>query len=543
MIISAINKIKYFLSDKKVTFVVVAITIAARIIQLVFLYNIRVDRMYQVIAMQNFVNGHGISLSKVLPADLSATIYEPLINWPPGYSILLSPFYILFNHNYILAGLTLDILAAIMLIFICRRILKILESPLYLINIFTFLTAFFIYHFYVIASSDAIAITFFLTAVYFALLVLKKGKSSIQITTAIIIFLFLTGFIKYLFIPVVFVIPVFLFLKGYGENRKAVKKTGIISFIFLAFSLIGVLLYQKYTGGSAIYISEPTRGFFPGNLLVAWPTYPASFIKPETLAMLLPGIQTSALRIFQCIHIILFGAAFIFILRRINKSGFKGLSTTDSFFYLAFFLSVAITFLLMFLSLRVAKEESFQGYWWTYVQEPRYYGLVNVMLQIAAFLLYKYYRLNQSGFIKYVFMGLLLLMIPEAFRGIIFTANRITNVNREEYSWQFERSIQQYADAIIQKEKKMYPGENVVVTGSSYYTYYRVGIYSNIPSLTEPTKINDLSSLNSKKPTRLLIILLEKDFPDYQPFLSAKEKELAGYFRGFYFYTTHVNPH
>jgi hypothetical protein len=382
-----------------------------------------------------------------------------------------------------------------------------------------------------------------MTAVYFTLLVLKKGKSSVQTTTAIIFFLFLTGFIKYLFIPVLFVIPVFLFLKGYGEKKQAVKKTGIISFLCLAFSLIAVLLYQKYTGGSAIYISEPTRGFFPKNLLVAWPTYPASLIKPETLAMLFPGTATSALKIFQCIHVVLFGGAFIFILRRIRKSGFKGLSTTGSFFYLLFFLSAAITFLLIFLSLRVAKEEFLPGNWWTYVEEPRYYGLVNVMLHIAVFLIYQYYRLNRSTFIKYAFMSLLLLMIPETFRGIIFTANRVTQVNREEYSWQFEHSIQQYADAIIQKEKETHPGEKVVVTGSSYYTYYRAGIYSHIPALTESNKINDLSSLNSSKPTVLIIILMERDFPYYQPFLSAKEKELAGYFRGFYFYTTHVNPH
>jgi hypothetical protein len=197
----------------------------------------------------------------------------------------------------------------------------------------------------------------------------------------------------------------------------------------------------------------------------------------------------------------------------------------------------------MFLSLRVAKEESFPGYWWTYVEEHRYYGLVNVMLHIAVFLLYQYYRMNRSKFIKYAFISLLILMIPETFRGIIFTAKRITNLNREENSWQFERSIQQYADAIIQKEKKTNPGEKIVVTGSSYYTYYRVSIYSHVPTLTESNKINDLSSLNSTKPTELIIILLERDFPDYQPFLSAKEKELAGYFRGFYFYTAHVTPH
>ena len=216
MMTSSLNKTKAFLSDKKVTFAIIAFAIAVRIIQLIFFYNIRVDGMYQVMAMQNFVDGHGVSLSKVLSSDLSTPVYEPLINWPPGYSLLLSPFYILFNHNYIAAGLALDILAAITLIFICRRILKLLETPLYLVNIFTLLTGFFIYYFYFIASSDAIAITFFLMAVYFTLVLLNKGRRSAKTTAAIIISLFLCGFIKYLFIPVVFIIPVFGFHPRYG---------------------------------------------------------------------------------------------------------------------------------------------------------------------------------------------------------------------------------------------------------------------------------------------------------------------------------------
>ena len=69
-----------------------------------------------MLATQNLVYGHGISTAHVFSSDLSQIIYEPLIKWPPGYSLLLAPFYILFNHNYIAAGLALDILAAIALI-------------------------------------------------------------------------------------------------------------------------------------------------------------------------------------------------------------------------------------------------------------------------------------------------------------------------------------------------------------------------------------------------------------------------------------------
>jgi hypothetical protein len=236
---------------------------------------------------------------------------------------------------------------------------------------------------------------------------------------------------------------------------------------------------------------------------------------------------------------LLFFAALIYVLRRISKNGFKKLTVTDSFFYLSFFLSAGITLVLVVLSLRVGKEENIPGHWWTYVEEPRYYGLINVLIHLGVFVIYQYYRLRQSKSLKYLLIGLLLLMLPETFRGIIFTVHRIKNMKREEYSWQYEHSIQLYADNIIQKEKQT--GRKVVVTGSSYYFYYRVGIHSHVPALIEVNKINDLYSLNTKKPTTLLVILRDKDLLDYQPFLSNIKKELVGYFRGFYFYTTHVN--
>jgi hypothetical protein len=74
---------KQILSDKKTSLVIVTLAIVARLIHIVFFYNIRVDGMYQMLAMQNFVAGHGFSSSFVLPTDLSSIIYEPQTNWPP----------------------------------------------------------------------------------------------------------------------------------------------------------------------------------------------------------------------------------------------------------------------------------------------------------------------------------------------------------------------------------------------------------------------------------------------------------------------------
>jgi len=332
---TVMNKIKIILSDPKVSITIITLAIVVRVIQIIFFYNIRVDCMYQVMAMQNFVDGHGISNAKVLPGDLATVLYEPLIKWPPGYSLLLAPFYILFNHDYIAAGLFLEIAAAIVLIFTCRNILKKLNTPLYLVNLFTLLTGFFIYFFYFINSSDAVAVTFFMLAIYFTIRLLKKEAFSLRLTIAVSICLFFCGLIKYLFIPVVFVIPAFLFLKGIADKNKNIKKTALISFTLLLITLGGVLAWQKMTGGAATYISEPTRGFFPENLKLAYPAIAASFVDPYSISLVFPpgsSIINIIFRIMQCLHFALLFVALAFVLKRIGKKGFRVITVTDSFF-------------------------------------------------------------------------------------------------------------------------------------------------------------------------------------------------------------------
>ena len=563
------NKAKHFLSDKKVTIAIVALAIIGRVIQLIYFYNIRVDASFQVMGTQNFVYGHGITVSKVLPSDLSVIIYDPLINWPPGYSFLLAPFYILFNHNYIAAGLALDILSAITLILITRGILKILDTPVYLLNIYTLLNGFFIYYFYFIASSDPIAITFFLIAFYFTLLLIKSNQSALSLspvhrirgigrapragsqrlwtkkTIGIIVSLFICGLIKYLFIPIVFVIPLFLVLKGFADHNRIIKKAGFLTFLILGLSLAVVLTYQKYISGSATYISSPGRGFYAEHLLAAYPFVPASIIKPDSIALLFhqPGLETFVYHIFQWIHLLFILFVLLYLVWKFIKQGFKGISVVDSFMYLSFFISLAITLLLMALSVRVAKEEIMTGVLWTYVEEPRYYGLPCVLFHMAVFVIYQYYRANHLRFLKFMLYFFILSLLPEMFRGIVFDIRRLENINKKEYSWQYENRFQKYADSIIENEKKKYSTNRVVVTGSSYYYNHRVILYSHVPVLHEVNKINDLSSLNTKTPVLLLIILLDKDLSGFKSFLSMKGKEVAGKFNGFSFYSVYVTPH
>jgi hypothetical protein len=213
--------------------------------------------------------------------------------------------------------------------------------------------------------------------------------------------------------------------------------------------------------------------------------------------------------------------------------------TTD-FFCLTTGVCFITTLLLAALSVRVAKAEDMPGNWWTFIQEPRYYGLPNILIHISIFTFFQYYLTRKTKFLKYFCYFLLLLLLPELIRGIIFTAKRAINFGKEEYSWQSDLIFQQYTDAVIKKERKA--GEKTVVTGSTYYMINRVNLYNNVPPLKDASKINALPLMKSKKPVLLLVILHENHLDAFKPFISANGKRVIGHFEGYSFYTFHILP-
>lgn len=529
------EKIKSFLSVRLTGYIIIAIAITGRIIQLIFFFNIRVDGSYQYMAMQNLVHGHGVTASQVLPSDLSTTVYEPLINWPPGYSILLAPFYILSGHDYIAAGLTLDIICAVILILVSRSILGLLDVPVYLINIYTLLTSFFVYSFYFIASSDAIAIAFFAAAIYFTISFLKKQRHNTRKIIFLSSCLLICGWTKYLFIPAVFIIPIFLMVLGFAGKQPRIKKAGFVSLITLLIGIGGLLFYQKSFSGSAGYISQSQRGFFPEHILDSYPFLPASIIKPDTIE--LTGINPTL--IYQFIHVFFGLFILIFVARRLFKDRFRDLSLQKKFLYISFLISATVVLLLILLSLRVAKEEILPGWFWTYVEEARYYGLVFVLIHLSLFVFYR----NSKPFVRNFFFILILLLSVETARGIFFDARRIYLINREEYSWQYEDRFQKLAGSIIQKEQQKHHSKKAVVTGPVYFMNHRISLYSHAPVLYPVHKINDPRTINTKEPVLLLVVLREEHLSSFKPFLASNSNKLAGQFDDFYFYSLYVEPH
>jgi hypothetical protein len=531
-----LNNVQSFLSGNRVSVILIVLAVLGRVIQLLFFYSIRFDGSYQVIAMQNFLQGYGFSIHEVFSNNLAETIYRPLTNWPPGYSLLLAPFYLVSGGNYIIAGILMDLCFAFLLIIVSRRILKLFDTPIYIVNLSTLVSGFFIYYFYLITSSDAIAISIFLVGLYNCLAFIKSKDRPGFRAFMIVLTLFIAGSVKYLFIPLIFIVPLYLILIGSLNREKQIKRMGLLVLLCLAILSGALLAWQKFTGGEAAHISQPGTGFFPEHILKMYPFIPASFLQPETAALILPQKLLEVFhRVYQLVHISLIILLFFFSIKHVQKAKY----TTDGkwhFWTLTSLISVGTLLLLAGLSLFVPQEEILPGWFWTYIEEPRYYGLPMILLQLSYFLFISkgwYHKRNTQ---KLLLLIPALLLTVEVVRGMAFSARRLFLWNKEEYSWQYELRFQQYADSLL----AVAPGVQKTVTGSSHYMNNRISVYSRIPVLNDNKKINQPDSLHAKSRTLLLVVIHEKDFPNFRPFLEGRSP--SGFFEDYFFYTVYVEP-
>lgn len=530
------------LSDKRISALIIVAAITARCLQLLFYLNSFFDTTFQVIATQNLVNGHGISTAIVNAGDLSATIYRPLSNWPPGYSILLAPFYLASGADYLIACFILDILAAASIILLTRKILYLLGVSTPMINLFTLLHGFFIYYFFFTGSTDSISIAFFLGAICLILRAIKDNDHWNTSAAGAGILLFVSAAMKYLFFPVAFVLPVFLFIYGYQNRLTSARRAAWISFLATGTGIAVLYFFQQSISGTGAYISAPGRGFFPEHLLRVHPFFPSAFLTPNTTGLLAGSAKDTVMNLFRLAHMLFFTVFLVAATRFLFRSGLRNAAPARSFLFLAYSLMLAIMLVLALLSLLVDKELIPPDRWWTYIEDARYYGLGDILMHLCVFVLFSAFRKQLKGFLQMIIFALPFLLLPEAIRGFAFTAKRAAGLGKEAYYWKQELAFQRFVDAAVQPVIDSFKVKKVVITGSLYYASYRTSQYRQAPVLEDLAALKVPSSLKTTEPVVLLVMLSEDSRRNFQGLANDPRTRFAGVYNGFYFYTLYVTP-
>src|SRR5687768_13968635 len=69
------------------------IAIALKAAMCYHFFQFETDKSYQAIAAMNLVEGNGLTIGKADVTDLTRIHFEPVIGWPPGYSLFIAFFY------------------------------------------------------------------------------------------------------------------------------------------------------------------------------------------------------------------------------------------------------------------------------------------------------------------------------------------------------------------------------------------------------------------------------------------------------------------
>ncbi|MCB0854971.1 MAG: hypothetical protein KDD63_22270, partial [Bacteroidetes bacterium] len=213
------------------------------------------DRNLQILAAINLLEGNGYSVQEALVDDLSQTVFSPLKGWPPGYSLLIIPFYLLTKDIFLSAEII-----AWLGIFLCfsgaHFLLQLLNPHIHrwvYPSLFLFWgISFTPFHF--TAAADEWALGCFLWGTFFWLkLWLHHDKKWLLTILLGTLFFWMAGLIRYAYYPFLLV-PVGIGGLVYWMNRDG--KTWLTSSIFSVVALVSLWMISTPMVGTVNALSD-----------------------------------------------------------------------------------------------------------------------------------------------------------------------------------------------------------------------------------------------------------------------------------------------
>ncbi len=542
---SFLHTARHFLSGKRTTVAVLCLAIAVKFIIQISFFTIDGDKSSQLLAAKNLAEGHGLTIGTVADTNLSAVQYIPMKGWPPGYSVVLAPFILLFDHDYKTAALVFDLLAVLPFIMYLWLLLDYLGLQTWLRNLFILFAGFFFYPFDPATCTDLFSLTCLMGAFYYCLLRMQEKKITFLSLLLPVFFLFMAGFFRYQYIPVALCFPALFMIAGKLNKNKNWIRSGLAIFLPLLVLLICLLLFQQYYTGAPAFINTSETGFFPANLQRMYPVVPASFFDVETaLSAFSHYTGTDYLAngtiLLVAGYILFLVLLFIALRRLINMKG-QLAGPADYFLFLGTGVSLLLTALLFYLSARNSPSQSPLYQPWTYIQEFRYFlfPVVFIQLSVLVFLLNRYNTLTRS-WKRVTLLCVTLALIQFSHKAIVVT--RLLSGPEAFYrSTQYQRKVLPVIQ-VFQSAQQQYPGQEIVVASPDYNLSNYAGL-ENMKALYLPLTLREPMRFRSVKPAKLLLVLDKSTSGYYAKRLNVPVDRPFYSLGNLYFYLLDAEPH
>ena len=530
------------LNTKAASIICILIAVSCRIVNIIFVSFIGRDKIILMQQSRNWLEGKGLSIAHYFIQNTETPVYDYTPFWPPGYPIMLAPFLKFFNYDVYWATTSLDLIFAITIIFLVRKIVIELSFPTAAVNIMTLIAGCFEYAFiFKSLPTDIPAFAIFLMGLLMFIRIIKNEKNHGLYLYVASIVLFLPCTFRYSYPPLSIAVPVSLIFLGWYLKKRTLLKKGLISFVIVSALTIIFFSLLKNVTGSAGYIVNTGRGFFPENFIYWTPFVTESFINRTFItSQLLNKTGIGVMQSFNILQILSttfsIGILFVFIFLFFKKFFLKTANAFSNFLLIGFFISIASCASLIYLSVTYKPQPG----WGNYLGEPRYFMFINLFLQMAFIgWVFLYPSWKKRFFQKALVFGASLVLFIEITHNIYFHAKVL--VNKEKYVAPDEEPDYVYFISLMDSIEHSNPGADIFVV-SDWDDFFPLmtnylghkGIYDGHNMLKSGFSVN--------RKTILILALYDVEMADYQLFLTNRKAQFLNRVAHVNFYRVELLP-
>lgn|GEM_PF-3068899 len=422
------------------------------------------DRNQQVLATKLWYEGHGISVQSSHPEVLGEVVYVPLKGWPPGYSFLLLPAYLVVQ-DWVCAALLLHLLGILLLFGATHLLLRCFTPYLhqYTYPAFFSFWAISFTPFHYLLTTDIWALALFQLGLFLLLDCIRRiqlggerdvswiwlGLAATLASMAV--------YIRYAYYPLLLIQPLLLIALGILHARYWWRV--LIGQIGITVMFIVPLWFgQQLHTGSATYLADSVgegQMFYLEHLLNfdAFPIKAFCYISADAIirkaglssAMVIGGIRGGFFLLSLALIILMVYIGF----RHLRKFWHSPQQTSIySLWYLAALGIMGLNVgLLLYLSLRHPMQVFEDGQSWTYLAESRYYAPTLLFIQMVVFTVLFQWK---SRFYQYFLLLMCGLMGYTALHGVYRNAEWVLGWDYRDTIWSEENQglIHRYQAAV-----------------------------------------------------------------------------------------------
>jgi hypothetical protein len=345
-------------------------------------------------AVQSLLSGNGLGFHIASTTDLSVTTFRAMNEWPPLAAYMLSVVKAMTGSGYA-ADMILLGLGTFLLLVVLRALMQALQLKQEAQSLLWIIIGSNPEPFRNLGVTDLYGGLFLVWGVLLAIRLLQQPAASNRQLLVASFFFFLPAAFRYQYYPIIFIYPVFLIVAAKLGNQKVLYRQAWLSLsvvFFLLTTQVALLMQQSGTGA---YIAKDATGFYPENLVWAYPFLIKGFINTSYLEnQLIAWAGTWALMLYHAV--LLFVTLFIctkllvYLCRKawsVRHASVWHMQQVPAWSLLLLtVVAFSVVALLMVLSIRYDAQKQPDGsFGFTYVNESRYFlGSTLLLLLVVA---------------------------------------------------------------------------------------------------------------------------------------------------------------